>query len=116
MPVIPLAIWWGRIPRADLLRRAALLLAAMALVIAPWTIRNERVMHAFIPVSNNASWTLGSAHGPKANGGEVETAETAVDKEKGSSETEPSAGPPSRRDRMGPAQPAQGAGADSPGR
>ena len=72
MAAIPLAMWWGHVPRRAWLRRAALLLVAMALTVAPWTIRNAVVMDAFIPVSNNASWTLWAGHSDKANGGEVQ--------------------------------------------
>jgi 4-amino-4-deoxy-L-arabinose transferase-like glycosyltransferase len=71
MLAIPLAMWWGTVDRRLWLRRAAVLVAAMALTVLPWTIRNAIVMDAFIPVSNNASWTLGSAHNPRANGGEA---------------------------------------------
>jgi 4-amino-4-deoxy-L-arabinose transferase-like glycosyltransferase len=69
LPVIPLAIWWAQTPRQEWLRRAAILIVAMALTIVPWTIRNAHVMHAFVPVSTNASTTLWSGHNPKANGG-----------------------------------------------
>lgn len=67
--VIPLAMWWGQTPRGPWLRRAALLVAAMALTILPWTIRNTIEMDAFIPVATNASTTLWSGHNPNANGG-----------------------------------------------
>jgi 4-amino-4-deoxy-L-arabinose transferase-like glycosyltransferase len=73
MAIIPLAMWWGHVPRAVLLRRGAVMLVAMALTIVPWTIRNAVVMDAFIPVSNNANWTLASGHSDEANGGEVQT-------------------------------------------
>jgi 4-amino-4-deoxy-L-arabinose transferase-like glycosyltransferase len=68
MPIIPLAAWWGTLSRREWAARAALLLVAMALTVAPWTIRNAVVMDAFIPVANNASWTLWSGHNPRANG------------------------------------------------
>jgi 4-amino-4-deoxy-L-arabinose transferase-like glycosyltransferase len=73
MLAIPLVTWLGHVDRGVWLRRAALLVVAMALTVAPWTIRNAVVMDAFIPVSNNANWTLASGHSPDANGGEVET-------------------------------------------
>jgi len=69
LAIIPLAMWWGRDSKAAWLQRALLLLAAMAITIAPWTIRNAIVMDAFIPVANNASWTLWAGHNPTANGG-----------------------------------------------
>jgi 4-amino-4-deoxy-L-arabinose transferase-like glycosyltransferase len=69
LPVIPLAMWWGQAARRDWLARAALLLVATALTIAPWTVRNAIEMDAFIPVSTNASTTLWSGHNSEANGG-----------------------------------------------
>jgi 4-amino-4-deoxy-L-arabinose transferase-like glycosyltransferase len=69
LPVIPLAIWWGRVPRRVFTRRAAVLVAVAGITILPWTIRNASVMGAFIPVSTNASSTLWAGHNPKANGG-----------------------------------------------
>lgn len=66
--VIPLAMWWG-LPRGAWLRRAAVLVVAMALTVAPWTIRNAIQMDSFIPVATNASTTLWSGHNPEANGG-----------------------------------------------
>jgi 4-amino-4-deoxy-L-arabinose transferase-like glycosyltransferase len=69
--VIPLAAWWGHVPRAVWLRRAALLIVSMVLTIAPWTIRNAIALHTFVPVSTNASASLWVGHNPKANGGEV---------------------------------------------
>jgi 4-amino-4-deoxy-L-arabinose transferase-like glycosyltransferase len=69
LPVIPLAMWWGQVARRDWLARAALLLVAMALTIAPWTVRNAIELDAFIPVSTNASTTLWSGHNSEANGG-----------------------------------------------
>jgi 4-amino-4-deoxy-L-arabinose transferase-like glycosyltransferase len=68
MPIIPLAVWWGAYPRSAWAWRAAVLLGAMVLTIAPWTIRNAIVMDGFVPVGNNPSGTLWSGHNPKANG------------------------------------------------
>jgi 4-amino-4-deoxy-L-arabinose transferase-like glycosyltransferase len=58
IPLIP-AVWLGRPrlrPRA--LAAPALLIAATALTIVPWTIRNAVVMHHFIPVSDETGITL----------------------------------------------------------
>jgi 4-amino-4-deoxy-L-arabinose transferase-like glycosyltransferase len=73
MLALPLAAWWGHYDRRAWLRRALVTVGVMALTIAPWTIRNAVVLDAFVPVSNNANWTLASAHSPNANGAEVET-------------------------------------------
>jgi hypothetical protein len=54
--------WW---------RRTAIFVVAMVLTIAPWTIRNQTVMHNFIPISTNTSAIVWSGHNPKANGGPV---------------------------------------------
>jgi hypothetical protein len=52
VPAIALIAW-----RAD--RRAAVAIVAAALVaIAPWTIRNETALHAFVPISTEAGNTL----------------------------------------------------------
>jgi 4-amino-4-deoxy-L-arabinose transferase-like glycosyltransferase len=67
--IIPLAFWWGSVPSKEWWSRVVLLLAATVLTVVPWTIRNASTMHAFIPVSTNASTTLYSGHNPKANGG-----------------------------------------------
>jgi 4-amino-4-deoxy-L-arabinose transferase-like glycosyltransferase len=69
IPIIPLVVWWTGLTRREWLVRSGVLVVAMALTIAPWTIRNAVVMDAFVPVANNASWTLLSGHNPYANGG-----------------------------------------------
>jgi 4-amino-4-deoxy-L-arabinose transferase-like glycosyltransferase len=65
--VLPLiaAVWTAR-PRFKLrsLAAPALLLATTALTIAPWTIRNAVVMHAFIPVSDETGITLVGTYNP----------------------------------------------------
>jgi 4-amino-4-deoxy-L-arabinose transferase-like glycosyltransferase len=75
--LIPLAMWWG-LPRREWLRSAAVLLAAMALTILPWTIRNAIEMDAFIPVSSNASLTLWSGHNDDANGAQTYAPESLL--------------------------------------
>jgi 4-amino-4-deoxy-L-arabinose transferase-like glycosyltransferase len=59
--ILPLiaAVWKGRPlfkPRS--LAAPALMIATVALTIVPWTIRNEVVMHSFIPVSDETGITL----------------------------------------------------------
>jgi len=72
-------MWWG-LPRGDWLSRGALLVGAMVLTVAPWTIRNANRMHAFIPVSTNAGATLWSGHNPTANGGPTYAPPELLDK------------------------------------
>jgi 4-amino-4-deoxy-L-arabinose transferase-like glycosyltransferase len=67
--LLPLAIGlWGERPR---LSRAALgpplaMLAAFALAVAPWTLRNWVVMDAFVPVSTLAGYTLAGTYNDAA--------------------------------------------------
>jgi 4-amino-4-deoxy-L-arabinose transferase-like glycosyltransferase len=51
---LPLVLTIGTRSKAS----AAASLAAVVLVIAPWTIRNEHVLHAFVPVSTESGPTL----------------------------------------------------------
>src|SRR4051794_13498164 len=67
--LLPLALlvwtsrpWW----RARSLALPALLVASAVLVIAPWTVRNALVLHAFVPVSDNAGYTLAGTYNPVA--------------------------------------------------
>jgi 4-amino-4-deoxy-L-arabinose transferase-like glycosyltransferase len=62
---LPLALFawaWrplrGAATRAERVRQMALLLLGMALVIAPWTLRNAIVLHAFVPVSSRGGGAL----------------------------------------------------------
>jgi 4-amino-4-deoxy-L-arabinose transferase-like glycosyltransferase len=68
LAVIPAAMWWGSQPPRLWLRRVALLVAALALTVLPWTIRNADRMDAFVPVATNASAALWPGHNPEANG------------------------------------------------
>ncbi|MEA2364139.1 MAG: hypothetical protein QOD71_3284 [Thermoleophilaceae bacterium] len=88
MPIIPLAVWWGHYARRAWLTRTALLLVAMALTIAPWTIRNAIVMDGFVPVGNNPSGTLWSGHNPDANGWIVNPAKLPTVVGSGAKETQ----------------------------
>jgi 4-amino-4-deoxy-L-arabinose transferase-like glycosyltransferase len=61
--VLPLlAAVWGKPTRS--LAGPALLVAATALTIVPWTIRNEIVMHRFIPISDETGVTLVGTYNP----------------------------------------------------
>jgi hypothetical protein len=68
-PVIPLAMWWGRMPRGVWLSRAVALVLTMVIALVPWTLRNLDKMDAFVLVATNSSTTLWSGHNPSANGG-----------------------------------------------
>jgi len=55
---LPLAALWLAWRRAGGARRAGMLLAAAALVVLPWTLRNWRVFDAFVPVSTSGALNL----------------------------------------------------------
>jgi 4-amino-4-deoxy-L-arabinose transferase-like glycosyltransferase len=63
--LLPLAllVWTSR-PRVSLrsLAQPAVLVGCALLVIAPWTVRNALVLHAFVPVSDNAGYTLAGTY------------------------------------------------------
>jgi 4-amino-4-deoxy-L-arabinose transferase-like glycosyltransferase len=64
-------LWRGQLPWRVVLPRLAALVAAVAVVLSPWTIRNAVVMDAFVPVATNASQTLWSGHHPGATGAQT---------------------------------------------
>jgi len=69
LPVLWLAgcLIWGK-PYTPRLKAAALAGLFMALAVAPWTIRNYRVLHAFVPVSTNGGDVFYRANNPLATG------------------------------------------------
>jgi 4-amino-4-deoxy-L-arabinose transferase-like glycosyltransferase len=69
--LLPVAVWWRLVPWRQLARVTAVAVAAVVVVLAPWTIRNATVMDAFVPVATNASQTLWSGHNDDATGGQV---------------------------------------------
>ncbi len=71
LAVIPAAIWWGSRPRGVWLRQVAVVLAALALTVLPWTIRNAIAVDSFVPVATNDAAALWTGHNPKANGSAV---------------------------------------------
>jgi 4-amino-4-deoxy-L-arabinose transferase-like glycosyltransferase len=77
-PVIVLGALWVRGERRRALRGTAIVVAVMLATVAPWTVRNALTVHAFVPVSTNASDTLWSGHNPAANGGPVYALQTNV--------------------------------------
>ncbi|WP_353226388.1 glycosyltransferase family 39 protein [Novosphingobium sp.] len=73
VPVIfAIVLWrdggvWRRCP--GVVARGALVLAAAALVIAPWTFRNHRELGAWVTVSTNGGFTLLTGNNDSARGG-----------------------------------------------
>jgi 4-amino-4-deoxy-L-arabinose transferase-like glycosyltransferase len=70
-PLLVLAYGWTRGERKPAFRHAAVVAVVMALVVAPWAIRNVDVAKGFVGVSGNSSFTLWAGHNPDANGGPV---------------------------------------------
>ncbi len=70
LPVFPfMAIWMLGIRRIKVNKRLKLLATftlCTALVIAPWSIRNYRIHHAFIPLTTSSGTSLWDANNPKA--------------------------------------------------
>jgi 4-amino-4-deoxy-L-arabinose transferase-like glycosyltransferase len=69
--LLVVVVWWPLVDRRRLVSLLAVTVATVAVVIAPWTIRNAVVMDAFVPVATNASQTLWSGHHPGATGGQT---------------------------------------------
>lgn len=67
--VVAIVVWWREIPWRVLLRRLAIVVAGMAVLIVPWTIRNAAELHAFVPLGDNGGSTFWSGHNPRADGG-----------------------------------------------
>jgi 4-amino-4-deoxy-L-arabinose transferase-like glycosyltransferase len=62
--------YWRRV-----VARFAVVSTTAAIVIAPWTIRNLRVLGAFVPIATNGGSVLYRANNPLAHGGYTERAE-----------------------------------------
>src|SRR5204863_9241985 len=56
-----LALWRPHLRVRSLVAPAAIVAVAV-LVVAPWTVRNARVMHAFVPVSTQVGYTLAGTY------------------------------------------------------
>jgi hypothetical protein len=72
--LIPLALGaWGLPPRRSArgAAPAVALLAAAALVVAPWTVRNALVLHAFVPVSTQSGYTLAGTYSDETRNARV---------------------------------------------
>ena len=72
IPAVLFAVWWvfaERRPRlSSWIVRAALVYTAMAIVVAPWTVRNYMVFGEFVLISTNGGGTLLSGNNPSASG------------------------------------------------
>ncbi len=63
LPPLMLVVWNRRpILSREALAPAAVVLAAAVLVLAPWTVRNAREFHAFVPVSTQGGMSLAGAY------------------------------------------------------
>jgi hypothetical protein len=76
LPVVPLIGWLARTqaPRQVALTWILVMVCAAA-TIAPWTIRNYRVLGAFVPVATNGGEVLYRANNPLATGEYVKRGE-----------------------------------------
>jgi hypothetical protein len=72
VPAFLFAAWWladaGRLRLFPWIAKAAIVYAAMALVIVPWTVRNYLVLGEFVLISSNGGGTLLSGNNPTAWG------------------------------------------------
>ncbi len=69
--LFPVVLFWGRMPRFDIVKRVGLVVLTASVVMAPWTIRNAIEFDEFLPVGANAGRTLWSGHHPDATGGQT---------------------------------------------
>lgn len=69
--LLPWMLWAarGREPSGRGIVYACLLLAAAALVVSPWTVRNTRVHSAFVPVTTDTGKMVYGSNSPSATGG-----------------------------------------------
>nr|MBC7245821.1 glycosyltransferase family 39 protein [Chloroflexota bacterium] len=75
--LVPLVVLWVWIapPRRtwrNRLGQCLLVVLAAIAVILPWTVRNYRVFHAWVPISTNGGYTFYGANNPDAFGGHRE--------------------------------------------
>lgn len=67
--VVVLLVWWWRgLGRPTALRSTAVVLAAAALVVAPWSIRSTAKLDGFVLVSTNTGDNLCVGHSPESKG------------------------------------------------
>lgn len=58
VPALAIAIWLTTHDRSQSIRRIAVLVVAVAMVILPWTYRNYRLYHRFVLISTNGGANL----------------------------------------------------------
>ena len=76
--IFPIFELLRRTPLLKIAGRTALLVAGMAVVIAPWTMRNQRVFHQFVLVSTNGGSVFYRANNPLATGGWIKNGERSL--------------------------------------
>jgi 4-amino-4-deoxy-L-arabinose transferase-like glycosyltransferase len=68
MPLVFVPFWLVKAGVRRTVVNVSVVGAAMACVVAPWTLRNYRVLGAFVPVSTNGGVVFYSANSPFTNG------------------------------------------------
>ena len=68
LPVCGIWILLGTHPRTAGIKNAALAAILFLAILSPWTIRNFRVFHTFIPMRDNLGAELETGSGPGSNG------------------------------------------------
>ncbi|MGB7190062.1 MAG: hypothetical protein WBD10_08000, partial [Acidobacteriaceae bacterium] len=68
LPVCGIWILMGARPLGTGFRNAVLAALLFLAILAPWTIRNWRVFHAFVPIRDNLGAELEASSGPGSNG------------------------------------------------
>lgn len=76
---VPLVVWIAQAGFRRAVAPAAAMVAALAIVLAPWTIRNSAVMDAFVPLGLNSGETFWAGHNPQAGGTENYASEELLD-------------------------------------
>ena len=65
LPLVVIALWRLTMPGwRRLARNAAIMLAAFAIALTPWTVRNAVRLHQFVPLRENSSGALANALDP----------------------------------------------------
>ncbi len=79
---VPLALLWVILNRADKarwLRDCGLLVATIAVVVLPWTVRNYMVLGQFVPVASNGGFVFWNGNNPFTTGSGLEVYTEKVD-------------------------------------